>query len=236
MTNIAPPRIKAPPRIERLTVKNFRALRDVELKNLTPLTVLLGPNGSGKSSVFDVFAFLAECFESGLRHAWEKRGRARELKSRGEEGPVLIEVAYREQPKAPLVTYHLEVDEENSRPVVVLEWLRWKRGSHGAPFKFLDYTDGIAQVISGELPDENDKRVEVPLSSPDTLAVNALGQLAGNPRIVALRDFILGWYLFFFVRGHERSTGGRTTGTTEQNRGQFGQCDSAPVTIVSTTP
>jgi hypothetical protein len=35
----------------------------VEFKELTPLTVLLGPNGSGKSTVFDVFAFLAECFD-----------------------------------------------------------------------------------------------------------------------------------------------------------------------------
>ena len=55
----------SPPRIEYLKVANFRALRDVELKNLTPITVLLGPNGSGKSTVFDVFAFLAECFETG---------------------------------------------------------------------------------------------------------------------------------------------------------------------------
>ena len=108
----------APPRIERLKVRNFRALRDVELTNLTPLSGLLGPNGSGKSTVFDVFAFLAECFESGLRRAWEKRGRARELKSRGVEGPVLIEIAYREQPRRPLITYHLEVDEVNGRPVV----------------------------------------------------------------------------------------------------------------------
>ena len=57
------------PRIEYLKVQNFRALREVEFKGLTPLTVLLGPNGSGKSTVFDVFAFLAECFESSLRKA-----------------------------------------------------------------------------------------------------------------------------------------------------------------------
>ena len=43
----APP----PPRIESLKVQNFRALRDVEFKNLTPMTVLLGPNGSGKSGL-----------------------------------------------------------------------------------------------------------------------------------------------------------------------------------------
>lgn len=184
-----------PPRIERLKVGNFRALRDVELTRLTPLTVLLGPNGSGKSTLFDVFAFLAECFESGLRRAWEERGRARELKSRGADGPVLIEIAYRERPRTPLITYRLEVDETNGRPVVAVEWLRWKRGSHGQPFSFLDYADGAGRVISGELPDAEDERIELPLSSPDTLAVNALGQLAENPRIVALRNFIMGWHV-----------------------------------------
>ena len=187
----------APPRIERLKVRNFRALRDVELTNLTPLTVLLGPNGSGKSTVFDVFAFLAECFESGLRRAWEKRGRARELKSRGGEGPVLIEIAYRERPSRPLITYHLEVDEVNGRPVVRGEWLRWKRGRYGAPFRFLDYANGVGRIISGELPDAQDERIEVPLSSSDTLAVNALGQLAENPRVVALRNFIMGWHVSY---------------------------------------
>lgn len=187
----------APPRIERLKVRNFRALRDLELKKITPMTVLLGPNGSGKSTVFDVFAFLAECFETGLRRAWEKRGRARELKSRGGSGPVLIEIAYREKPGSSLITYHLEVEEKDGRPVAVVEWLRWKRGGYGAPFRFLDYAYGAGRVISGELPDKQDQRIEVPLSSPDTLAVNALGQLAENPRVVALRNFIMGWHVSY---------------------------------------
>ena len=189
--------VGAPPRIERLKVRNFRALRDVEFTHLTPLTVLLGPNGSGKSTVFDVFAFLTECFEGGLRRAWKKRGRARKLKSRGGDGPVLIEIAYREQPCQPLITYHLEVDERKGRPVVTLEWLRWKQGRHGAPFRFLDYANGSGRVISGELPDAQDERIEVPLSSPDTLAANALGQLAENPRVVALRNIIMGWHVSY---------------------------------------
>ncbi|MFZ1754971.1 MAG: AAA family ATPase, partial [Caldilineaceae bacterium] len=78
----------APPRIEYLKVENYRALRSVELRELTPMTVLLGPNGSGKSTVFDVFSFLSECFQQGLRYAWDRRGRARELRSRGAEGPI----------------------------------------------------------------------------------------------------------------------------------------------------
>ncbi len=186
----------ATPRIEYLKVRNFRALREVEFKNLTPMTVLLGPNGSGKSTLFDVFAFLAECFELGLRRAWDKRGRAKELKTRGAEGPVTIEIKYRE-PGYPLITYHLAVDERGRAPVIVEEWLRWKRGSHGQPFRFLDYREGRGQAISGDLPDNQEQRMEIPLKSPDLLAVNALGQFAEHPRVVALRDFIMGWHVSY---------------------------------------
>ncbi len=187
---------RAPARIEYLKVRNFRALRDVEFKDLTPLTVLLGPNGSGKSTVFDVFAFLAECFELGLRRAWDKRGRAKELKTRGGDGPVVIELKYRET-GYPLITYHLAVDERGNTPVVVEEWLQWRRGERGKPFRFLDFREGVGQAISGEAPDEQDKRVATPLKSSDLLAVNALGQFAEHPRVAALRDFITGWYVSY---------------------------------------
>lgn len=186
----------APPRIEYMKVQNFRALREVEFKDLTPLTVLLGPNGSGKSTVFDVFAFLAECFELGLRRAWDKRGRAKELKTRGADGPVSIEIKYRE-PGFPLITYHLAVDERAGAPVVMEEWLRWKRGSHGQPFRFLDYREGQGQAVSGEAPEEQEKRIQIPLKSADLLAVNALGQFAEHPRVAALREFITGWYVSY---------------------------------------
>ncbi len=187
---------RAPARIEYLKVRNFRALQDVEFKDLTPLTVLLGPNGSGKSTVFDVFAFLAECFELGLRRAWDKRGRAKELKTRGSDGPVVIELKYREA-GYPLITYHLAVDERGNVPVVMEEWLQWRRGEHGKPFRFLDYREGSGRAASGERPDEQDKRIETPLKSPDLLAVNALGQFAEHPRVAALRDFITGWYVSY---------------------------------------
>jgi len=187
---------RAPARIEYLKVQNFRALREVEFNNLTPLTVLLGPNGSGKSTVFDVFAFLSECFELGLRRAWDKRGRAKELKTRGCDGPVSIEIKYR-QPSYPLITYHLAVDERRGAPVVVEEWLRWKRTRYGQPFRFLDYREGQGHAVSGELPDEQDNRIQIPLQSPDLLAVNALGQFAEHPRVAALREFITGWYVSY---------------------------------------
>ncbi len=195
-----------PARIEYLRVENYRALRSIELRDMTPLTVLLGPNGSGKSTVFDVFSFLSECFQFGLRHAWDRRGRAKELRSRGQTGPVTIEVKYREHPKSPLITYHLAVDEDRGKPVVVEEWLSWTRGKKGGrPFRFLDYKRGQGWAVSGDEPDETDKRVETPLRSPDLIAVNTLGQFAEHPRAAALREFITGWYVSYLSVDDARS-------------------------------
>lgn len=196
---------QSPARIEYLRVENYRALKSVELREITPMTVLLGPNGSGKSTVFDVFNFLSECFQFSLRHAWDRRGRARELKTRGQEGPVVFEIKYRERRKQPLITYHLAVDESSKGPIVVEEWLQWKRKSYGAPFRFLDYKKGQGRAASGEMPDEEDKRVEIPLRTPDLIAVNTLGQFAEHPRVAALREFITDWYVSYLSIDDTRS-------------------------------
>lgn len=174
------------PRIEYLRVQNYRALHDLEFKNITPLTVFLGPNGSGKSTIFDVFAFLSECFTVGLRKAWDKRGRFRELRTRGADGPIVIELKYREKADSPLITYHLSITEDSKGPCVAEEWLQWRRGGHGKPFKFLDFKEGEGQATTGEIPDEEDKRDSEKLESREFIAVSTLGQFSKHPRVSAL--------------------------------------------------
>jgi predicted ATPase len=61
----------------------------------------------------------------------------------------------------------------------------------------MEYREGQGRVVSGESPGEKDKRIEIPLKSADLLAVNALGQFAEHPRVVAFRDFIAGWYVSY---------------------------------------
>ena len=192
------------PRIEYLRVRNYRALHDLELKGLSPLTVFVGPNGSGKAPVFDVFAFLSECFTTGLRKAWDRRGRFRELRTRGETGPVTFDLKYRERPGAPLVVYHLAVDEGAKGPRVAEEWLQWSRRGRGRPFRFLDFRDGAGSVLTGEMPDEQDERVEERLDSPEMVAVSTLGQFAKHPRVSALRRFVTGWYLSYLTAENTR--------------------------------
>ncbi|MGV9824856.1 AAA family ATPase [Gordonia sp. NPDC003429] len=186
-------------------VKNYRALRDVELKGLSPLTVLLGANGSGKSTVFDVFAFLHESFTEGLRAAWDRRNRMEGIRTVGEVGPVSIELKYRTEYRGTsrLATYRLVVDEVRSSPVVEEERLTWtvSPGS-GRPKDILRFHRGDGKTWDEDTAQEREEE----LASPDLLAVTALGQFLSHPRIRYLREFISGWYLSYVSADSTRTT------------------------------
>ncbi len=68
----------------------------------------------------------------------------------------------------------------------------------------MDFQSGKGRVISGDSPEEGDGWVEETLDSSEVLAVNALGQLARNPRVAALRRFITGWYLSYLTADSTR--------------------------------
>ena len=183
------------PRIESLRVKNYRSLRDVQLRKITPLSILLGPNGSGKSTLLDVFSFLSECFTVGLRCAWDRRGRFEHLRTCGSDGPIEIELKYREEPSAPLITYHLAIDEGPKGPFVDSEWMSWRCGSWGKPFRFLDFRAGTGRVVAGETPDDTTEQTDEQFDDPSTLVVSILGRLTRYPRVSALCRFITRWHL-----------------------------------------
>lgn len=190
------------PTIEKLTIQNYRVLRNVTFDKLTPLTVLLGPNGSGKSTVFDVFAFLNEAFTTNLRRAWDRRNRAHEIRSRGASGPIVFELKYRESRASKLVTYRLAIDEERGAPVVVEELLQWTIApGQGRPKDILKFSLGSGSVYD----DKSGERSDESLDSPDLLAVSTLGQLSRHPRVAALRRFITGWYLSYVSADSTRS-------------------------------
>ncbi len=151
-------------RIEGIRIKNFRALRDIQLGKLwshqeaaalTPMTAVIGKNGVGKSSLFDAFGFLADCLKSGVEEACDLRGRGgfSRIRSQGQEGSIEFEVYYREDGNARPITYEVAVDvDQNGRPYVLRERLRQRRKGQyrGWPFSFLILNEGKGIAWKGE--------------------------------------------------------------------------------------
>lgn len=201
-------------KLESIRLKNFRAFRDAQMTDIPSFCVLVGANGVGKSTLFSVFGFLKDALATDVNHALVKLGGARgfqEVRSRGATGPIEIELKFRKDAKSPLATYTLRIDERNGRAYVALEQLRYRRGSQGRPWTFLKFEEGIGSAVTNELDldvvgNENDlKREEQRLKSPDLLAVKALAQFQKFPVIVALGDLINRWYVSDFHIDRARS-------------------------------
>jgi predicted ATPase len=187
---------RSQPQIEELHVTNYRVLQEVHFHDLMRLTVLIGPNGSGKSTVFDVLSFLSEAFRSGLRPAWDRRGRARELKTRGQDGPLFIGLKYREESRATMNYYTIRIDEVHGSPVVIDEKLVMNSDQQGHGELILHYQSGEGFVFTRD-SSTSDSETFAPLRSPELIAVSSLGQLASHPRVAALREFIMDWHVSY---------------------------------------
>ena len=67
------------------------------------------------------------------------------------------------------------------------ETLRWKRGSYGQPFNFLDFTEGAGQVITGDVPEIADQRRDASLASTyQTASVKLANGMtkSGSPQVI----------------------------------------------------
>jgi predicted ATPase len=131
-------------KIVSLKIKNYRCLQNIEINNLPAFCVLVGANGTGKSTFFDVFGFLSDALKNNVRQALQIRGGYREVVTRGhEKEDIHLEMQFRmtivDKPR--LVSYLLTIGQEKNKPVVKREILRYKRGSYGSPFHFLDAVD-----------------------------------------------------------------------------------------------
>ncbi|OGQ90709.1 MAG: chromosome segregation protein SMC [Deltaproteobacteria bacterium RIFOXYA12_FULL_58_15] len=195
-------------RVESIRLRNFRAFRDVHMRDIPGFCVLVGANGTGKSTLFSVFAFLRDAMTTNVTAALGRLGGSRgfhEVRSRDSTGPIEIELKIRadlgrSQPS--LITYSLTLDERDGRPVVAREILKYRRGSGGQPWHFLDFSCGSGEAVTNEMDTVTDERLlqreAQTLKSPDILAIKGLAQFERFPAAVLLGSLIENWHLSDF--------------------------------------
>lgn len=192
-------------KIESIHLKNFKAFKDVEIKNIPKMCVFVGANGTGKTTIFNAFSFLKDALTDNVHVALTKLGGGKgfqEVRSRNATGSIEIELKFRQNDRSPLITYSLKINEEEGRPIIEKEILQYRRGSKGQPWRFLDFSKGQGQAVINEPEQITDakelKREKHELKSPDILALKGLAQFEKFPASKAIGDLLENWHISDF--------------------------------------
>jgi predicted ATPase len=192
-------------KIISIKIKNYRAFEFLEINDIPPFCVIIGANGTGKSTLFDIFGFLRDALKNNIRQALQIRGGFNEVVTRGKEQEnIEIELKFRMEIVGTerLVTYALIIGQDQKRPVVKREILRYKRGEYGSPYHFLDFKLGKGYAITNEedfeQTEEELEREEQQLESNDILAIKGLGQFQRFKAASAFRSLIENWHVSDF--------------------------------------
>lgn len=196
--------------IEAIEIQNYRLFHYAKFEDLPRLTVVVGANGAGKSTLFDICSFLKEALTQNVAQAVARRGGFRELVSRGKEGPIGITLKFRES-GGRLATYELQIaTDQEGRPVVYREVLKFRRGSHGQPWHFVDFKHGKGTAITNESVYGQagiaQERKEYVLDEPSVLAIKGLGQFKEFRVVAEFRSLIENWHISDFHIAEARSS------------------------------
>ena len=201
--------------IESLHIKNYKVFQDTKITNLSPLCVFLGVNGSGKTTLFDVIGFLYDALEKNVTTAIDRRGGAKEVWTRGtspEKNPIEFVIKFRNpkafETKSPLITYSIQIKFLNGKSIVAREILKYRRGSRGKPWHFLDFKERDGEAVTNEADygkkGAQKKREKYRLDSADILAIKGLGQFERFKAINDFRKMIERWHVSNFSIGAAR--------------------------------
>lgn len=200
-------------KIVSIKIKNYRLFESLEITDIPAFCVIIGANGTGKSTLFDIFGFLRDALKNNIRQALQIRGGFNEVITRGKsDEDIEIELQFRMQilETQRLVTYRLIIGQENNRPVIKREVLRYKRSEYGSPYHFLDFKNGKGYAISNEedfnRADEELDREEQALESQDILAIKGLGQFQRFKAASAFRSLIENWHVSDFYINDARGS------------------------------
>ncbi len=194
-------------KIETIRLKNFKAFEDVELRDIPSFCIVVGANGAGKTTLFDVFGFLKDCLAYNVSRALRSRGGFNEVVSRGRSDQTIsIELQFRLNisDSERLVTYLLEISEENGEYIVKREILRYEREASDSPDHNIFYFQRGAGYVAVEKNSTTGKDKSIweegqfELDGSDTLAVRAFGHIQRFKEITALHQMLENWHVSDF--------------------------------------
>ncbi len=193
-------------KLEFLKLKNFKSFQHIEMRDIPNFCVVVGANGTGKSTLFNVFGFLRNIFKGDIHSALAKIGGSKgiqEVRSRGSDGDIEIELKFRVEPTKPLISYSIAIGEDkHGSPIIKKELMQYHGDNFEKPWNLLDFINGKGIVVSNGFESVEDEsqleREEQTLKSPNILAIKGLAQFERFPAIVALGNLIENWHVSDF--------------------------------------
>ena len=178
-------------RIEALELKNYKSFKHLKLANLPEMFVLVGANGTGKTTLFDVFSFLQDALATNVTKAVQKRGRYKELVTRGCEGESIeIKLDMRNEENQ-LIQYDLKIKPNPLKPMETFV---------ESEYIMVEYDDEHNEKSVFSFSSNHDYYVYPDYS--DVLALKSYGYVSeeqnGLPWIPYIRQFIESWNRFDF--------------------------------------
>ena len=184
--------------IESIELKNYRLFRHAKITALPSMVTLVGANGSGKSTLFDVLSFLKDALTRDVAHAVARRGGFGELVSRGENGPIEIEITFRKKLEDS-ASYRLEIGVEDRRPIVKKELLVFlDTVDNQQSYRAVDVERGEGIALAGDWRSgSDDPQLETPvhLGDPGALTIKGLGQFKEFRAAVDLSELLESWHI-----------------------------------------
>lgn len=199
--------------IEGFRVRNYRVLRDIVIGFMPPdcdpgsekrnapmqspgeplgaLTVVIGKNGFGKSTLFDAFGFVVDSLRFGVEQACDLRGGFSRIISQDSDGRLQLDVKYGQ------LLYSLMIcADDYGIPYVFSEALSHISPDSGSRESMNFYVrSGEGKVLALQSQNVSD----VKLADNRRLALATLGNLTDYPDLVALKEYLDGWYLSRFT-------------------------------------
>lgn len=188
-------------KIESLRISNYKAFKQVMLKQLPNMAVFIGANGTGKSTLFDILAFLQEALKENIQFALLRRGGFGEVVSRGINGPIEIELTCELsiEGERRLVSYLLVMAWIEGKAGIQKESIAYKKSSGESLYEILKFEGGKGYTVTNEeeVVVYGNKMVQEDqsLDNSDVLALKGIGQFTKFKAANALRNFIENWHI-----------------------------------------